>query len=311
MPEPFGRPPHRNRTMADRTNQTIAARLDEVAALLAAQGSNPFRVRAYRRAADTVRRLERPVTELLAEGGLEALEHLPTVGEGIARAIRDLIHHGRMPMLERLRGGSDPIELLTTVTGIGRRTADKLHHELGIDSLEELERAAHDGRLARLAGFGPKRLAGVRDSLAQRLSRVRTPLVQRGSDEPPVAELLDVDREYRARAAAGTLRTIAPRRLNPSGEAWLPVLHTWRGRRHYTALFSNTPRAHAAGRTRDWVVLYYEEGGGGERQCTAITSEVGDLRGRRIVRGREAECREWYRRARARGAPGATRRRAS
>jgi hypothetical protein len=77
------------------------------------------------------------------------------------------------------------------------------------------------------------------------------------------------------------------------------VLHTRRGDRHYTALFSNTARAHEFGRTRDWVVLYFD-GGGGERQCTVITSERRPLRGRRIVRGREKECARYYaQRARA------------
>jgi hypothetical protein len=117
----------------------------------------------------------------------------------------------------------------------------------------------------------------------------------RPPDEPPVGELLDVDREYRTRAAAGELRTIAPRRFNPSREAWLPILHARRGPWHYVALYSNTPRAHQLGKTHDWVVLYYErDGGGGERQCTVITSEFGALRGRRIVRGREAECEAFY-----------------
>jgi hypothetical protein len=82
--------------------------------------------------------------------------------------------------------------------------------------------------------------------------------------------------------------------LNPTREAWLPVLHTRRGQRHYTALFSNTPRAHQLGKTRDWVVLYYDSGHG-ERQCTVITAERGTLKGRRLVRGREAECENYYR----------------
>jgi DNA polymerase (family 10) len=279
--------------MADQTNHTIAARLDEVATMLAAQGANPYRVRAYRRAAETVRGLERPVAGLLASGGVEALEALPAIGEGIARAIRDLLHHGRMPMLERLRGGGDPVELLASVTGIGKRTADRLHHELGIDSLQELERAAHDGRLARLGGFGPKRLAGVRDSLAQRLARVRTPLAKPAADDPPVSELLDVDRTYREAAAAGRLRTIAPRRLNPTGEAWLPVLHTEIGERHYTALYSNTARAHELGTVRDWVVIYRDDHGG-RGQWTVVTARPGRLAGRRVVRGREAECEAHY-----------------
>jgi hypothetical protein len=103
-------------------------------------------------------------------------------------------------------------------------------------------------------------------------------------------ELLDVDREYREKAAAGELRLIAPRRFNPAGEPWLPVLHTRRGARRYTALYSNTARAHRMGKTRDWVVLYGEDRGGHEHQYTVITAARGQLRGRRVVAGREREC---------------------
>jgi hypothetical protein len=144
--------------------------------------------------------------------------------------------------------------------------------------------------------MGAKRLAGIRDSLAHRLGRIRKALpapLRPGESEPPVAELLDVDAEYRREASAGRLKTIAPRRFNPRGEAWLPVLHTTRGERHYTALFSNTARAHELDRTGDWVVLHWDEEPG-ERQCTVITSEFGRFEGLRIVRGREAECEAHY-----------------
>jgi hypothetical protein len=93
-------------------------------------------------------------------------------------------------------------------------------------------------RLEQFPGIGAKRIAGIRDTLAQRLGRIRQGLtapVQR--NDATVAELLDVDRQYREEAARGTLQKIAPRRFNPSGEAWLPILHTTRGPRHYTALF--------------------------------------------------------------------------
>lgn len=103
-----------------------------------------------------------------------------------------------------------------------------------------------------------------------------------------------MDREYRTRALVGELPRIAPRRFNPRREAWLPILHTERGRRHYTALFSNTAHAHALGRTRDWVVLY-ADGEHGERQWTIVTGFSGELRGKRVVRGREPECLEHYR----------------
>ena len=270
----------------DPTNASIAARLEEVGQLLAAQGADAFRVQAYRRAAAVVRGQPQPITERLASGGLASLKELPGIGDSMARAIRDVAEHGRLAMLDRLRGDADPVKMLASVPGIGRVYADRLHHDFGIESLEDLEAAAYDGRLARFIGFGEKRLAGIRDSLAHRLAHIRRPAVRTAL--PSVNELLDVDAEYRTRARAGELVTIAPRRFNPAHERWLPILHTTRGARHYTALFSNSARAHALGRTHDWIVIYWDEDGGGG-QCTVITSERGGLKGRRIVRGREKE----------------------
>ncbi|MSU33721.1 MAG: hypothetical protein EXS36_01140 [Pedosphaera sp.] len=109
-----------------------------------------------------------------------------------------------------------------------------------------------------------------------------------------MAELLDVDAEYRRDAADGRLKKIAPRRFNPTGETWLPVIHTTRGMRQYTALFSNTTHAHELHTTNDWVVLVYG-GLNGEHQCTVITSQFGRLKGMRIVCGREGECEALYR----------------
>jgi hypothetical protein len=277
-------------------NATIASRLDELALLLADQGANPFRVAAYRRAADVVRGLPRPVDEIVRAEGTAGLESLPGIGPSLARAIRDMVTLGRLPMLDRLRGEADPVVTLASVPGIGRVLADRLHHDLGITGLEDLEAAAHDGRLERLAGFGPKKLAGIRDALATRLGRIRPTPRPTLQDAPPVAELLDVDAEYREKAAAGRLRRIAPHRFNPGHRAWLPILHATRGERHYTAVFSNTARAHRLGRTRDWVVLYCD-GDRAERQYTVITAHAGDLAGRRIVMGRETECAEFYRHA--------------
>jgi hypothetical protein len=197
-------------------------------------------------------------------------------------------------MLDRLRGESDPVTLLRTVPGIGRVMAERIHDELGIETLEELEIASYDGRLAAIKGLGGKRLAGVQDSLATRLGRVRTWAgSMRDGDQPSVSEILDVDREYREKSEHGLLPRIAPRRFNPRQERWLPILHTSREQRHYTALFSNTPRAHQLHKTSDWVVIYYD-GARGERQCTVITSAYGPLVGRRIIRGREPECLEYY-----------------
>jgi hypothetical protein len=283
--------------MADIVNEDVAGRFEEVARILSEQGANRFRVQAYHRAAAAIRALPMPVSRIFAERGLAGLEEIPAVGDSIARAIRDIVLRGKLAMLDRLRGEHDPIALLGSVPGIGKEFARRLHEDLGIETLEDLEAAAHDGRLENVAGFGAKRLAGIRDSLAHRLRRVRKQAVPAGvPGGPSPAELLNVDAEYRRAVSNDALKKIAPRRFNPGREAWLPVLHTARGKRHYTVLFSNTARAHELGKTHDWVVLYYN-GSDGEQQCTVITSEFGALKGLRIIRGREAECLEHYRNA--------------
>jgi hypothetical protein len=277
---------------SDKLNLRIARRLEEVAQLLSDQGANPFRVQAYLHAAETLKRLLPSVADVLARDGEQGLRKLPGIGKSLARSIATVVLTGQLPMLHRLRGESDSEALLASVPGIGRVLAARLHHDLGIDTLEQLEAAAHDGRLNQIAGLGAKRVAGIIDSLASRLGRV--PRARRGQrGEPPLAEIFDVDREYRQKVASGDLPVIAPRRFNPKREAWLPILHTMRGDRHYTALFSNTARAHELGKTKDWVVLYYD-GRNGEHQCTVITSSRAPFVGKRIVRGREDECFSHY-----------------
>lgn len=276
------------------SNTSVASKLDEIGQLLEDQGANPFRVAAYRRAAATIRELDRPLEKIVRTEGLTGLDKLPAVGETIARLIHQMIITGRLPMLDRLRGESDPITLLRSVPGIGKVIAERAHDELGIETLEELEVAAHDGRLARVLRLGEKRIKGIRDSLASRLGRIRTSTAAVTShDQPLVSEILDVDREYRQKSDHGLLPMIAPRRFNPEHQKWLPILHTRRGDRHYTAVFSNTPRAHQLNKTFDWIVIYYD-GQGRERQCTVITALHGPLAGRRIVRGREQECKLHY-----------------
>ena len=271
-------------------NDEIADRLDEIGALLDAQRANPYRVRAYHRAATMMRRLAVSASQVLEAEGLAGLERLPGIGPSLARTIRDILARGYSPILERLRGENDAIHVFASVPGIGPRLAARLHDELGLDTLAELEAAAHDGRLEEIAGFGPKRLGGIRDTLARRLARVKWIDASTEKEAPPdVSELLDVDREYREKVNARALPLITPRRFNPERKAWLPILHTERAGRHYTALFSNTARAHRLGKTGDWVLIYCDEGQR-EHQWTIVTAAFGPLRGRRVVRGREVEC---------------------
>ncbi len=274
-------------------NAKIAGKLEEVAEILRLQEANPFRIGAYLRAADTIRHLPQSLDDLVEEQGLEGLDELPAIGQSLASLLFQLVKTGRLPMLDRLRGTVDPLSTMLSVPGVGRKFAKVLHEDLGIDSLQELEVAAYDGRLAGIRGFGPKRIAGIRDSVAARLGRIRTDHDETESEAPPVSEVLDVDREYREKALSGELFKIAPQRFNPGHESWLPVLHAVRGDNHYTALFSNTARAHQLGKTDDWVVVYFETDHS-QRQYTVISASYGPLSGKRIVRGREAECREYY-----------------
>jgi hypothetical protein len=174
--------------------------------------------------------------------------------------------------------------------------ARRLHETLHVETLEQLEAALHEQGSKAVAGIGPRRLAILRAALNQMLARIRT--VRTGLiDEPPVDILLDVDREYRSKVQANELRKIAPKRFNPKSEAWLPILHTSRAKWHFTALFSNTARAHELGKVHDWVVLYFHSDSGGEAQRTVVTEPRGVLAGQRVVRGRERECLLAYERA--------------
>jgi hypothetical protein len=278
----------------------IADRLAEMAEILEAQGANRFRVRAYRQGAGTVRALGEDPAAILARDGLEGLVALPHIGPGLARAIDEMAETGRWMQLERMRGEAEPEAVFQALPGVGPATARALHDHLHVDTLEALEIAAHDGRLEAVPGIGPRKAAALRDSLAAMLARRR----RRGPDdhqEPPVGMLLEIDDVYRRRAAAGELRRIAPRRFNPQGEAWLPVLHVERQGWSLTALFSNTALAHQLGRTHDWVVIYFSRDGGPEHQRTVVTETRGPLEGRRVVRGREADCRPHYLGALSRG----------
>jgi len=274
-------------------NSQIAAKLRQAASILSRQGANPFRVSAYQQAGETVSALKYDIGALYSREGMEGLERIPSVGRSIGAAIAQMIRTGRWPFLEQLRGTLDPEQLFQAIPGIGPKLARLFHATLGVETLEELEAAAHEGRLAAIPGVGERRAELVRMALAQMLARTRPP---RGAarEEPSVELLLDVDREYRDKAATGELPNIAPKRFNPNKEAWLPILHTERDKWHLTAMFSNTARAHELRRTKDWVVVYFSCDHGDEGQRTVVTETRGEMVGQRVVRGREAECRAHY-----------------
>lgn len=278
-------------------NKRIADRLREAAQLLISQGANPYRAHAYRNAARALDQLPRDVRKIYEDEGVAGLDAIHHVGLGIATAIAEMLVTHRWAQLDRLRGTTDPAALFQAVPGMGPQLARRIHDRLHIDTLEALEAAANDGRLEHVPGIGPRRVAAWRAALDGMLGRIRSgqryPDDLDTSREPGVDLILDIDREYRAKAQAGTLHTIAPRRFNPGNEAWLPILHAQRGSWHFTALYSNSALAHRLDRTRDWVVIYFYDDDHVERQRTVVTESHGPLKGRRVVRGREPECVEF------------------
>ena len=308
---PLGATPGANAIMNGKSvqpeNDAIAEMLDRVADLLEAQHASVYRIRAYRAGARTVRTQVDSISESIAAGEPDPLEDLPSIGKSIAAVIREFVASGRPRLLERLEGQTSPADLFATIPGIGEGLAERIETQLHLDTLEDLEAAAHDGRLAEVPGFGPRRIRGVQESLAHLLryssARRSTALASdRPSESPSVSALLVVDGRYAVASERGQLRMITPRRFNPENRAWLPVLHCEVEGWSMTALFSNTARAHQLGRTDDWVVIYFDRDGMAG-QCTVVTEHSGVLKGRRVVRGREQECAQHYRAASPRDPP--------
>lgn len=141
-------------------NTEIAAIFDHVADLLEIQDANRFRVRAYRNAANTIRDQSRSVADMLDEG--EDLSSLPDIGEDLACKIAEIVKTGELPLLEEITGDvPEAIVEATRIPGIGPKRARALFEALDISSVEDLKRAAEDGRVARIEGFGEKTQARI------------------------------------------------------------------------------------------------------------------------------------------------------
>lgn len=134
-------------------NPEVAQVFEEVADLLDIQAENPFRVRAYRNAARTIRDL----SARLADMPPEKLEELDGIGKDLAGKIQTILQTGDLPFRQELRQQVPPgLRELITVPGLGPRRAQALHQRLRIGSLDDLRQAAQKHRIRRLPGFGAK-----------------------------------------------------------------------------------------------------------------------------------------------------------
>ena len=277
-------------------NREVAEQLRKISTLLVEQNANPFRSRAYANAADTIENLPQSVDLLVEDKGIDGLIDLPTIGTGIARSIYEYVAVGRMSRLESLQGVSDPVALFQSIPTVGKTLAHRIYDSLQVDTLESLENATHQGHLEKVEGLGRKRQEAIKAWLSKHLGRywTRPGIKTQPANQPSIEILLQVDTEYRKKSVAGKLPKITPGRFNPEHKNWLPILHVSHNDWHFTAFYSNTERAHKLNRVHDWVVIFFYDGDHIEGQHTVVTETQGTLLGKRVVRGRELECRAFY-----------------
>ncbi|MBZ0095987.1 MAG: DNA polymerase/3'-5' exonuclease PolX [Sulfuricella sp.] len=136
-------------------NADIAAIFEEIADLLEIQGANPFRIRAYRNAARTLGELSQDARMLVEKG--DDLKRLPGIGDDLSARIQEIVATGSCSLLKRLRTELPPaVTELLKIPGLGPKRVKALHHGLEVQTVEQLYRAARDGRIRALPGFGEK-----------------------------------------------------------------------------------------------------------------------------------------------------------
>jgi DNA polymerase (family 10) len=148
-------------------NAAIATTLEEIADYLAFKDANPFRIRAYRNAAEVIRDLKRTISEMIEQG--EDLTKIPNVGADLSTQIKEMINSGRNKVLEELRSET-PVHVseLLAVPGLGLKRIKTLHEKLQINTVGDLENAARKGILRTLSGFGEGTERRILEALAAR-----------------------------------------------------------------------------------------------------------------------------------------------
>ena len=140
-------------------NSEIVKILEDIADLLELKGENIFKSRAYQKAARSIEYLKEDVEKLVAE---DRLREVPGVGEAIEKKLTELVKTGRMEYYDKLRAEfPEGIGTFLDIPGIGPHTALLLTRDLGITTIEELEKAIEDGRVTELPRMGEKTVQNI------------------------------------------------------------------------------------------------------------------------------------------------------
>ena len=187
-------------------NSEIAEIFSQVADLLEIEGANEFRVRAYRKAARTIRGHPGSIADALERG--KKLGDLPGIGEDLAGKIDEIVTTGDLAQLEEIKQRTPAgLTKMLKIEGLGPKRVQQLYEELDITSLDELKKAAEDGEIQVLDGFGTKTENNILDKLSQKeLQEERTLLkVAEEMAGPLVDYLVDIER-VRKVVVAGSYR---------------------------------------------------------------------------------------------------------
>ena len=153
-------------------NADITAIFEEIADLLEIEGANTFRIRAYRNAARILGDLPQEARVLVERG--DDLTRLPGIGADLAGKINEIVSTGHCSLLERLRKELPPaITELLKIPGLGPKRVKMLYHDLDVQTIEQLQRAAQDGRIRALHGFGEKTEQNILQAVQAHASQSR------------------------------------------------------------------------------------------------------------------------------------------
>jgi DNA polymerase (family X) len=157
------------------TNQDIANIFYHIAEILEIQGENPFKIRAYIKAAQTVESYTKELSEIK---DVEQLKELPGIGEKIALKIKELVETGKLEMYEKLKKSEiAPLIELLQVPGLGPKHVKLIYDKLGIKTIDQLEKATKAGKLRGLPGLGEKTEQNILKGIDQeRRHKERFPL---------------------------------------------------------------------------------------------------------------------------------------
>ena len=148
------------------TNEAIARRFHQLAALMEIRGDDPFRLRSYRNAAEAIEVWPTPLKEIAEKEGVAGLQEIPGVGKAIAGKVIELLDKGTFDVWERLTAETPATVLdLMEIPGIGPKTAALLHQRFKVSSLSELKTFIKSGGLDKIEGIGPKTAAKIRSQL--------------------------------------------------------------------------------------------------------------------------------------------------